>query len=63
MIIQKKTKKQQNENENYSKILSYGVLKKKLIFSYNFFSAAINLISQFFLTSDFNNSSNYCFSI
>ena len=62
MIIYKKTKKQQIKNENYYKFLFYRVLKKKK-FSFNFLSAAVNLISQFFSTSDSKSSSNYCFSI
>ena len=60
MIIRKKTKKQNFENE---KFYPTEFLKKKLKFSFNFSSAAVNLISQFFLTSDSNNSSDYCFSI
>ena len=59
MIINKKKKKQNFENENYYKFLSNRVFKKKLKFSHNFSSAAVNLISQFFLTSDSNNSSHY----
>ena len=59
MIIHKKTKKQNFENENYHKFLSYRVVKKNLKFSHNFSSAAVNLISHFFLTSDSKNCSKY----
>ena len=62
MIIHKKTKKQNFEKENYYKFLSYRVFKKKIEVFFQFF-AAVNLISQFFKTSDSNNCSDYCFSI
>ena len=55
MIIQKKTKKQQNENKNYSKILSYRVFKKNWFFLTIFSALQLILFFNFSLFMDTNN--------